>query len=38
MTRSIANVKTKWPAEWKAYEAAIHQLDTITKGPLKVIS
>ncbi len=35
-TRSIANVKTKWPAEWKAYEAAIHQLDTITKGPLKV--
>jgi hypothetical protein len=34
--RSIASVKTKWPTEWKAYETAIHQLDTMTKGPLKV--
>lgn len=35
-TRSIAAVKTKWGNEWKAYEAALLQLDTITKGPLKV--
>src|SRR5690606_13446604 len=32
----IAAVKTKWPDEWKAYETARHQLDTITKGHLKV--
>jgi hypothetical protein len=35
-TRGIANLKTKWPDEWKAYEAARHQLDTIVRGPLKV--
>lgn len=35
-TRGIAAVKTKWPDEWKAYESARHQLDMITKGPLKV--
>lgn len=35
-TRGIAAVKTKWPDEWKAYETARHQLDTITKGHLKV--
>lgn len=35
-TRGIAAVKTKWPDEWKAYEAARHQLDMITRGPLKV--
>ena len=35
-TRGIAAIKTKWPDEWKAYETARHQLDTITNGPLKV--
>lgn len=35
-TRGIAAVKTKWPDEWKAYEAARHQLDMITRGQLKV--
>ena len=35
-TRSIAAVKTRWGSEWKAYEAALLQLGTITKGPLKV--
>jgi hypothetical protein len=35
-TKSIANIKTKWPEAWRAYEAATRQLDTITKGPLKV--
>ena len=34
--RSITSLKTKWPAEWRAYETAIHQLDTVTKGPLKL--
>lgn len=35
-TRSIANIKTKWPEEWKAYETARQQLDRAVKGPLKV--
>ena len=35
-TKGIANVKTKWPEAWQAYETARHQLDTIVKGPLKV--
>lgn len=34
--KSIASIKTKWPTEWRAYETARHQLDTVTKGPLKV--
>jgi hypothetical protein len=34
--RSITSLKTRWPAEWRAYETAIHQLDTVTKGPLKL--
>ncbi len=35
-TKGIASIKTKWPNEWKAYETAKHQLDTITKGHLKI--
>lgn len=34
-TRGITSVKSKWPDEWHAYEAAKHQLDTVTKGKLK---
>jgi hypothetical protein len=36
VTRAITSVKTKWPDQWRAYETARHQLDTVTKGPLKV--
>jgi len=35
-TRSVAAIKTAHGDAWKAYESAIQQLDTITKGPLKV--
>jgi hypothetical protein len=35
-TKGIANIKTKWPEAWQAYETAKRQLDTVTKGPLKV--
>jgi hypothetical protein len=35
-TKGIANIKTKWPAAWQAYDTAKHQLDTAVKGPLKV--
>jgi hypothetical protein len=35
-TKAITSVKTKWPDEWRAYETARHQLDTVVKGPLKV--
>ena len=34
-TRSIANIKTKWPEAWQAYETAKRQLDTAVQGPLK---
>ena len=35
-TRSIAAIKTKHGEEWKAYETAKQQLNTVTQGPLKV--
>jgi len=35
-TKGIASIKTKWPAEWRSYEAAKRQLDTVVKGQLKV--
>ena len=35
-TKGIASIKTKWPEAWQAYETAKRQLDTVTKGPLKV--
>ena len=35
-TKGIASIKTKWPEAWQAYETAKRQLDTMTKGPLKV--
>jgi hypothetical protein len=35
-TRSIAAIKTKHGTEWKAYETAKQQLDTVTQGPLKI--
>lgn len=35
-TKGVASIKTKWPAEWAAYERAKQQLDTVTSGPLKV--
>ena len=35
-TKGITSIKTKWPDEWKAYKNAIHQLDSVTKGKLKV--
>ena len=35
-TKGITSIKTKWPDEWKAYENAKHQLDSVTKGKLKV--
>jgi len=35
-TKGIANIKTKWPEAWQAYETAKRQLDTVVKGPLKV--
>ncbi len=35
-TRSIAAIKIKYPDEWTAFEAARHELDSATKGHLKV--
>src|SRR5262249_28047855 len=35
-TRSIAGIKIKYPNEWAAFEAARHELNSATKGYLKV--
>jgi hypothetical protein len=35
-TKGVANIKTKWPGAWQAYETGKRQLDTAVKGPLKV--
>jgi hypothetical protein len=35
-TRSIAAVKMRFPDEWKAFEAARHELNSATKGHLKI--
>ena len=35
-TKGIASIKTKWPDDWRAYEAARQELDMIVQGPLKV--
>ena len=35
-TRAIASIKTKWPEAWQTYTSAIQQLDSMTKGPLKI--
>ncbi len=35
-TKGITSIKTKWPEEWKAYENTKLQLDSVTKGKLKV--
>lgn len=35
-TKGIASIKTKWPDEWKAYENAKLQLDSIPRGKMKV--
>ena len=35
-TKGIANIKTKWPEVWQAYETAKRQLDTVVNGHLKI--
>ncbi|MAT45421.1 MAG: hypothetical protein CL609_24095 [Anaerolineaceae bacterium] len=35
VNRSIANIQTKFPQEWKAYEQAKRQISSATKGYLK---
>lgn len=35
VNRSIANIQTKFPEEWKAYEHAKRQISSATKGYLK---
>ena len=34
-TQGITSIKTKWEAEWRAYEAAKRQLGMVTKGEIK---
>lgn len=35
VNRSIANIQTKFPEEWKAYESAKAQISTATKGYMR---
>jgi len=35
-TKSIASIRTKFPNEWRAYDTARQQINTATKGYLKV--
>jgi len=35
-TKSIASIRTKFPNEWRAYDLARQQINTATKGYLKV--
>lgn len=34
-TQGITSIKTKWEAEWRAYEAAKRQLGMVSKGEIK---
>jgi len=34
-TQGIASIKTQWDKEWKAYEAAKRQIDSVTRGEIK---
>jgi len=34
-TQGITSIKTKWEKEWKAYQAAVRQIGSVTKGEIK---
>lgn len=34
-TQGITSIKTRWENEWKAYEAAKRQIDSVAKGEIK---